>query len=580
MSYSDDEDFDDIYGGGEEENGTNTTTTTADTTKISSSVGSKNDATSAATEAKDNEQNKSSASNSATLDDLVTLQAISNNISQLNPERENTSTSTKTASTDYNGTSLENNNTNVSDWKSLQASMKNLQDSSSNNENNSTSTENNNSSNSDNQVVKADLSRELSKMFIGGLNWETDEDALKEYFNKYGNVIDLKIMREPNNGRSRGFAFLTFESAKSVDEVLKTQHILDGKVIDPKRAIPREEQSKTGKIFVGGISADVRPKEFEEFFGKFGTIIDAQLMLDKDTGRSRGFGFVTYDSPDAVDLVCKDKYIDFNGKQIEVKRAEPRPGLNNNNNNNNTNNTNNNNNNHNNNGYRNNNRSNNYNNNYSNGNSSTGYSYNNANSMPTAAGSSGFPPMFNPQLMSDYWQKMQDYYQQLTQQTGVDYTQMMQQQQQQMMMNPMMFMSGMMPMGQQGVGTPTTPVPNISSNTNTGDDVPTISNYDNIPGDEIERKPSPPPDAPKGPKSSNSPPAISNTDTNGSVNNHNDHYSYNNTSNNSHSGGNGYRYNNYRGGYRGRGGRGNKGSYRGGYENRYGSGGYHPYSRH
>ncbi|KAH3674502.1 hypothetical protein WICMUC_003340 [Wickerhamomyces mucosus] len=170
---------------------------------------------------------------------------------------------------------------------------------------------------------KADLSRDAGKMFVGGLDWDTSEEKFKEYFSKFGEVIDHTIMRD-SNGRSRGFGFLSFSEKGPVDEVLKSQHILDGKVIDPKRAIPREEQDKTGKIFVGGIAPEVRPHEFEAFFSKFGSIIDAQLMLDKDTGRSRGFGFVTFDSPEAVDKVCVGKYLDFNGRQIEVKRAEPR----------------------------------------------------------------------------------------------------------------------------------------------------------------------------------------------------------------------------------------------------------------
>ncbi|CCC67559.1 hypothetical protein NCAS_0A10010 [Naumovozyma castellii] len=255
---------------------------------------------------------------------------------------------------------------------------------------------------------KADLSKECCKLFIGGLNWETTEDKLKDYFSKYGNVVDLKIMKDNATGRSRGFGFLTFELSSSVDEVVKTQHILDGKVIDPKRAIPREEQDKTGKIFVGGIGPDVRPKEFEEFFAQWGTIIDAQLMLDKDTGRSRGFGFITYDSSEAVDRVCQNKYIDFKGKQIEIKRAAPRhmqKGANNGRN---------------------------------------PRQFQNQMQAPPqmfqnqmmAAATSGMNQMYDPQAMNDYYQKMQAYYQQVQQQTGMDYSQMYQQQQQQQQQQP------------------------------------------------------------------------------------------------------------------------------------------------
>lgn len=56
---------------------------------------------------------------------------------------------------------------------------------------------------------------------------------------------------------------------------------------------------------------------------KFGRVIDATLMMDKDTGRPRGFGFVTFDGEDAVDRTLQQP-LAIHGKQIEVKRAEPR----------------------------------------------------------------------------------------------------------------------------------------------------------------------------------------------------------------------------------------------------------------
>lgn len=166
--------------------------------------------------------------------------------------------------------------------------------------------------------------KDEGKMFIGGLNWETTDESMKNYFSTFGEVLDVNVMRDANTGRSRGFGFLTFKDAKSVSEVLKREHFLDGKIIDPKRAIPREEQDKTAKIFVGGVGMDVTESDFKEFFERYGTVIDAQLMIDKDTGRPRGFGFVTFDDHAAVDKIVAEKFLDLKGKSIEVKRAEPR----------------------------------------------------------------------------------------------------------------------------------------------------------------------------------------------------------------------------------------------------------------
>lgn len=96
--------------------------------------------------------------------------------------------------------------------------------------------------------------------------------------------------------------------------------------IDPKRAIPREEQERTAKIFVGGVSQECTDAEFLEFFQRFGRVLDATLMMDKDTGRPRGFGFVTFDSEAAVDRTLEQP-LAIHGKMIEVKRAQPRGNI-------------------------------------------------------------------------------------------------------------------------------------------------------------------------------------------------------------------------------------------------------------
>ena len=123
-------------------------------------------------------------------------------------------------------------------------------------------------------------------------------------------------MRDGASGRSRGFGFLTFKDARTVNIVMVKEHYLDGKIvrpdfqtpsnslrlypssdpssskiinararckIDPKRAIPRDEQERTSKIFVGGVSQEATEQDFKEYFMQFGRVVDATLMMDKDT---------------------------------------------------------------------------------------------------------------------------------------------------------------------------------------------------------------------------------------------------------------------------------------------------------
>ncbi|KIY51307.1 hypothetical protein FISHEDRAFT_37306, partial [Fistulina hepatica ATCC 64428] len=132
------------------------------------------------------------------------------------------------------------------------------------------------------------------KMFIGGLSWDTTDEGLRNYFSEFGKVDACTIMRDPS-GRSRGFAFLTFEDPASVNAVVVREHFLDGKAIDPKRAIPREEHLRNTRFFVGGLGPATTVESMKTFFSAYGKVADATVMVDRESGRSKGFGFVTFE---------------------------------------------------------------------------------------------------------------------------------------------------------------------------------------------------------------------------------------------------------------------------------------------
>lgn len=79
------------------------------------------------------------------------------------------------------------------------------------------------------------------------------------------------------------------------------------------------------KLFVGGLSWDTTDSSLQAAFANFGEIVDAKVITDRETGRSRGFGFVTFAEPSAgTDAIAEMNGTLLDGRTVQVNEAMDR----------------------------------------------------------------------------------------------------------------------------------------------------------------------------------------------------------------------------------------------------------------
>lgn len=187
------------------------------------------------------------------------------------------------------------------------------------------------------------------KVFIGGLSWMTSETTLRAHFCQYGFIVDAVVMRNKTTLRSRGFGFVSFDNPAPVQEVLSRQHYLDNRLVECKRAVPKlqpssgsevsSERSRRSsaegswrqatpgaappapKLYVGGVPITVPEPMFREYFAGFGSIHDIAYIRDRYTGGFKGYGFVTYLTPQTVERVLSQSH-SLGGSLVSVRIAE------------------------------------------------------------------------------------------------------------------------------------------------------------------------------------------------------------------------------------------------------------------
>nr|XP_054107829.1 heterogeneous nuclear ribonucleoprotein A1-like [Callithrix jacchus] len=154
------------------------------------------------------------------------------------------------------------------------------------------------------------------------------DESLRSHFEQWGMLMDCVATRDPNTKHSRGFGFVTYTTVEEVDTAMNARpHKVDGRFVEPKRAVSREESQRPGahitviKILTGDIKEDIEEHHLRDYFEQYGKTEVIEIMTDRGSGKKRGFAFVTFDDHDSGYKIVIQKYHTVNGHNCEVRKA-------------------------------------------------------------------------------------------------------------------------------------------------------------------------------------------------------------------------------------------------------------------
>ncbi|KAL1371346.1 hypothetical protein HN51_001561 [Arachis hypogaea] len=181
-----------------------------------------------------------------------------------------------------------------------------------------------------------DETSEDAKLFVGNLPFDVDSQRLAMLFEQAGTVEIAEVIYNRATDRSRGFGFVTMSTVEEADRAVEkfSGYELDGRTLTVNKAAPRGSQPERSprtfdsslRVYVGNLPWDVDNIRLEQIFSEHGKVEQARIVYDRETGRSRGFGFVTMSSEtDMNDAIAALDGQSLDGRSLRVSVAEERP---------------------------------------------------------------------------------------------------------------------------------------------------------------------------------------------------------------------------------------------------------------
>eukprot|EP01083_Nonionella_stella_P140552 431168_1 len=168
-----------------------------------------------------------------------------------------------------------------------------------------------------------------ASLYVGDLASDVTEATLFELFNAVGPVASIRVCRDATTRRSLGYAYVNFHSVQDAERALDTMNFTNirGKQcrIMWSQRDPRLRQSGKGNIFVKNLHESIDNKTLYDTFSVFGNILSCKVVIDKESQKSRGYGYVHYvDDKSAKKAIEGVNGMTISDRKVHAELFKPR----------------------------------------------------------------------------------------------------------------------------------------------------------------------------------------------------------------------------------------------------------------
>lgn len=175
----------------------------------------------------------------------------------------------------------------------------------------------------------------MCRVYVGSISFELREDTIRTAFAPFGPIKSINMSWDSQTQKHKGFAFVEYELPEAaqlaLDQmngvVLGGRNIKVGRPSNMPQAAPiieqiMEEAKTCNRIFIASVHPELSDEDIKSVFDAFGKVKYCKLIPSSTAGKHRGYGFIEYETEQAVsDAIAAMNMFDLGGQFLRVGRA-------------------------------------------------------------------------------------------------------------------------------------------------------------------------------------------------------------------------------------------------------------------